>query len=164
MGYNIEYLVAVPKQAVRGWLESLSGFFMPEPGDVELDWEGQLEAEGTFWAHVQPKATHFVLAAKYSWLFSEHPPTVDFARRFERAFWKGVGEFPLIRLDEWLRADWEQNMQHEWWQVERPVETLLQWLADNETTHWIVRTPSVGDLAAGSPRRRNGPARRDANR
>jgi hypothetical protein len=148
MGHNIEYIVAAPKSAVQSWLESLPGFFMPEPGDVELAWEGHLEAKDTFWAHVQPKATNFVLAAKYSWLFNEDPSTIDFSRRFEKAFWKGVGDLPLIRLDELLRREWERSVNSEWWQVERPVETLLLWLAAHETTHWSVVTPGAGDLAA----------------
>ena len=148
MGHNVEYIVEAPRQAVQGWLESLSGIFMPEPEDVELAWEGKLSPEDAFWAYSQTNATKFALTAKYSWLFDEHPPTVDFARRFEKAFWKGVGEFPLIRLDELLRGNWEQSVKHEWWQIERPVKTLVQWLVENATTHWSVHTPSARDLAA----------------
>jgi hypothetical protein len=142
MGYQIEYIVAAPEQAIRSWLETLSGFFYPDPGDVTFGWEGGLRSgSDSFIADAVADVTKFSLGAKYSWLFNEYPPTVDFARRFEREFWRKVGPFPLIRLDEFLRAEWEKHVGKQWWQIDKPAAPLLDWLATREPTHWTLLFP-----------------------
>ena len=100
MGHQIEYFASVPEPSVRCWLDRLSGFYCSEPGDVPFCWEGSLRSGGTFWANIAPHACNFSLDMKYSGLYCEEQPAVDFARRFEVEFWEQFDTVPLLRVDE----------------------------------------------------------------
>jgi hypothetical protein len=147
VGHNSEYVVAAPEQAVRDWLATLSGFDTTDPDDSSLGWEGDLDSGGSFWAYPVAGVTLFALSAKYTWFFNGDPPTLDFARRFERDVWRGVGPYELVRLDESLRSQWEQHVGREWWQIDTPLSPLLDWLAAEEQTHWRLLKPDGGSSA-----------------
>jgi hypothetical protein len=144
MGHRIEYIVAAPQQRIREWLVAATdGFFFPlADDDGNVCWEGDLKSGGGFFAYPMPEVTLFALAARYTWLFNRDAATLDFTSRFEEEFWRGVGPYQLIRLDELLRAEWEMYAGREWWQIENPWPQLLDWLAMQEPTHWHLLTPT----------------------
>jgi hypothetical protein len=142
VGHQVEYFAAVPEAAVRGWLDRLRGYYCSEPGDSTTAWEGELASGGTFWAYLTPAACNFALALKYSGLYYQQPPAVDFARRFEEEFWEQFGTVPLLRVDEYLVNEWHREVGREWEEFPQPVEELRSWLHSRDS-HWHWLAPNA---------------------
>jgi hypothetical protein len=147
MGHQIEYFAPVPEPAIREWLDGLKGFYCSDPGEAPFTWEGELPSGGAFWAHMAPAACNFSLAMNYSGLFSGWLPAVEFAHRFEVAFWGRFGAVPLLRVDEYLVSEWSRAVGRAWWEVGRPVGALHAWLQSRDSHwHWLARSPENGKL------------------
>jgi len=149
VGHQIEYFASVPEPAVRRWLDRLDGFYCSDSGDVPFGWEGSLRSGGTFWAYMAPQACNFSLAVKYSGLYHQQQPAVDFAQRFESEFWEQFGSVPLLRVDEYLVGEWFRAVGREWEECERPVEELLAWLQSRDS-HWHLLTPDARNAEPGA--------------
>lgn len=139
MGHQVEYFANVEATAVRSWLDRLKGFYCHEPGDRTEEWEGELASGGTFWAHMTPTACNFSLCLKYSGLYYQEGPAVDFAGRFESEFWTAIGPVPLVRVDEFLVGKWYGDTDRDWEDMADPVGELLAWLRGRDS-HWHLLT------------------------
>jgi hypothetical protein len=93
-----------------------------------------------------PAACNFALRLKYSGLYYQEPPAVDFARRFEEEFWGQFGAVPLLRVDEFRVNEWCRDTGRDWWEFPQPVEELRAWLQSRDS-HWHWLEPKAGGPA-----------------
>jgi hypothetical protein len=158
VGHLIQYFTSVPEPMVRSWLARQSGFYCHEPDDGLKRWEGEMGSGETFWANVAPHTCNFALCMKYTGLYIQQAPAVEFARRFAREFWRYCGPIPLLRVDEFLVGQWCREVGRDWETFEQPVEEFLSWLNanDDHDDHWHLLTAFSEETKSGELQSRDG--------
>jgi hypothetical protein len=129
MGYQVEYLIDVLPARARGWLSALPGWWAePESPDDLPDGEFQW---GDLSLHVELglRACRLrVPQIKYSWLIADHAPSLKQIARLEDWLCGSLPGVRAVRVDEFLRQEWESRSGREWQEWPNAVGALRDWL------------------------------------
>lgn len=141
MGYQVEYLIALPAAAARQWLSTCSGTWFDQDVEAELPY-GEFERDGLA-LHVElaPTACHLrVPEIKYSWLIHEHAPSLERIARLDAWLRKSLPEALIVRIDEFVFEKWNAEHRHEWHRLPSPAAALLDRLtaSHEETAHYRI--------------------------
>ena len=153
MGHLIDYLVAVDGTAARAALKALSGFWGdPYDDGAPTTWEGRTPSGQEFWANPGGHACLFTLSRKYSLFIAGDPSALESVRSFEEWLLSALPEGDAVRLDEFVRIQWEREVRAEWWKFVRPTEQILSWierqLIDTRLHYVVLRSEA---LRSGTP-------------
>lgn len=142
MTYHVEYLVAAPSEKLQAWLTAGAiRWTAPESPDAMP--QGVIA-----W---QDLTLHVVLGAQaalisvpqipYGWLVGKHPTSLEQIDNLDTWLLLSIAKAPIVRLEEFLRLEWEERTGHTWNQAADPVAAFQKWLstadADPEFYHFL---------------------------
>ena len=133
MGHQVEYVIDLPPTRAREWLSSLPGYWA-EPESPEESPYGEFEWGGLVLdADLAPTACHVcVPEIKYSWLIGDDAPSLDWVTRFEAWLAEVLPGVRAVRLDEFVRLEWEAQAGRPWKEIPDPVGDLQGWLPSHD--------------------------------
>jgi hypothetical protein len=113
---------------VQRALASERGYWSSESdGDEPPRWEGICCTSGTFW--VEP-GNHFCLVSlpvRYSQFLSRGAEAVECVNALEEWLLKKFPANSVLRIDEFVRLQWQHYVGITWWQGRLPIEEFLEW-------------------------------------
>lgn len=147
MTYHVEYLVAAPSEKLRSWLTTGAiAWTAPEsPNEMPqgvIAWQ-----DLSLNVVLGPQAALVsVPQIPYGWLVGKHPTSVEQIENLDTWLLLSIPGVPVLRLEEFLRLEWEERTSQTWDQPGDPVAAFQQWLstadADPEFYHFVAPPPS----------------------
>jgi|GEM_PF-5656361 len=140
--YHVEYLVAAPAEKLRAWLTAGAiCWTAPELPDAlpqgVIAWQ-DLTLPVVLGQHA---ALLSVPQIPYGWLVGKHPTSLEQIDNLDTWLLLSIPKVPIVRLEEFLRLEWEERTNQTWDQSDDPVAAFQQWLstaeADPEFYHFV---------------------------